>query len=426
MPWLLTKRQQTVEVTESRADWLRGSWGLNWKPTDLWNGAGESLTIDLFIDSISHLKTIDYIQIHLNESYINSPSHLGPHEILESLWQGDTDTTGNPINLVVPRASAGVDPFLNIITATQKAGMKVQVYLNSSNMLERGAELNNPASFPNITERWKEWVDNNEEAQAFITSQPYHDDVDYPNRKYMFAYAEFVLKTYAIRYGTLIDAWLFDSGSFMKENGDNATNGVKEDQKLFGAWADAARAGNPNAAVSFNNSPERDTEALNPFSEGTHYDDYMFGHPYNGGRYLGNHDNGIYERNYAHIEKITATNGNVHSGSVAEGSDAHDWDWDDKVVGHFDPPMSRTRWNSGAEPGLTDDEFLQWNLESARGGGAISWGAPLLSPPGSGVQHTLQPWAMAQLELMDASLTVNQTPGAPNWARAYLFRGCFF
>jgi len=134
MPWLLTKRQQTVEVTESRADWLRGSWGLNWKPTDLWNGAGESLTIDLFIDSISHLKTIDYIQIHLNESYINSPSHLGPHEILESLWQGDTDTTGNPINLVVPRASAGVDPFLNIITATQKAGMKVQVYLNSSNM----------------------------------------------------------------------------------------------------------------------------------------------------------------------------------------------------------------------------------------------------------------------------------------------------
>jgi len=337
------------------------------------------------------------------------------------LWQGDTDTTGNPINLVVPRASAGVDPFLNIITATQKAGMKVQVYLNSSNMLERGAELNNPASFPNITERWKEWVDNNEEAQAFITSQPYHDDVDYPNRKYMFAYAEFVLKTYAIRYGTLIDAWLFDSGSFMKENGDNATNGVKEDQKLFGAWADAARAGNPNAAVSFNNSPERDTEALNPFSEGTHYDDYMFGHPYNGGRYLGNHDNGIYERNYAHIEKITATNGNVHSGSVAEGSDAHDWDWDDKVVGHFDPPMSRTRWNSGAEPGLTDDEFVQWNLESARGGGAISWGAPLLSPPGSGVQHTLQPWAMAQLELMDASLTVNQTPGAPNWARAHTY-----
>lgn len=400
-----------ADVVIDRAAWLRGTWGINWKPVDLYNGKSETLSIDLFLESISHLKTIDYLQLHLNDSYIKSPVHIAPHEILESLWQGDTDTDGKPINLVVPRAATGVDPFLEMAKATQAAGLKVQVYVNSSNMLERGADIANPASFPNITERWKAYCDSDPEVQAFIASQAYHDDPEFPERKYMFAYAEFVLKTYAERYGDLINAWLFDSGTFMEQNGDNATNGLKEDQLIYKAFADAVHAGNPNAAVSFNNGPERETEALNPFSEATHYDDYMFGHPYNGGRYIGNHDNGIYERNYAHIQKITETNGNVHEGG--------EWEWDDKVVGHFDPPMSQTRWNSGIDPGLTDEEFVQWNYESAVGGGAISWGAPLYSPPGSGEQLLIRDWAMAQLELMDAHLASNQEPGAPNWARAH-------
>ncbi|MCC4831804.1 hypothetical protein LMH66_04075 [Shewanella sp. 10N.7] len=416
----------------NRADWLRGSWGLNWKPTDLWNGAGEELTIDLFLAQISHLKTIDYVQVHLNESYINSPSHLGPHELLESFWQGDTSPLGEPINLVVPRASRGVDPFLEMIKKIQKDGMKVQVYLNSSNLLERSATLANPDYMPNITERWKKWVDTNPEAQAFIASQPYHTgiwDADtqsyvdasetYPERKYMFAYAEFILKEYAVRYGELIDGWLFDSGSFMYSNGDSPTNGVKEDQQIYKAFADACHAGNPMAAISFNNSPNRITEALNPFSEATHYDDYMFGHPYNGGRYIGNHDNTNYERNYRHIQKVTETNGNIHSGSLDAGTDSQNWDWDDKVVGHFDPPMSRTRWNSGGDPGLTDEEFVQWNYESAVGGGAISWGAPLFAPPQSGEQLTIREWGMRQLDLMDADLAQRQETGAPNWARAH-------
>ena len=33
---------------------------------------------------------------------------------------------------------------------------------------------------------------------------------------------------------------------------DKATNGVAVDQRIFEAFATAARAGNPNAAVSFN------------------------------------------------------------------------------------------------------------------------------------------------------------------------------
>ena len=89
-----------------RADWLRGSWGLNWKPVNLYNGRSESLTIDDFLNQISGLKTLDYLQLHLGDSHKNSPVHLGTHDLLESLWQGDTDARGNPINLVVPRKSA--------------------------------------------------------------------------------------------------------------------------------------------------------------------------------------------------------------------------------------------------------------------------------------------------------------------------------
>lgn len=430
---LCTTNISVAAEVESRGDWLRGSWGINWKPVEMYNGRSESLEIDLFLEQISHLKTIDYIQVHLGESSIKSSVHIAPHELLESFWQGDTDATGNPINLVVPRASANVDPFLKMLKKVKAAGMKTQVYVNSSNMLQRSETTPNPDYIPNITERWKAWVDTNEEAQAFINSQPYHTGTwdaatqtyidateTYPNRKYMFAYAEFVLKVYSERYGDLIDGWLFDSGSFMYNNGDNATNGVKEDQMIYGAFAKASQAGNPSAPVSFNNSPERDTEHLNPFSEATHYDDYMFGHPYNGGRVIGNHDNGLYERNYAHIQKITETNGNVHSGSVAAGTDAHDWDWDDKVIGHFDPPMSTTSWNGGNTPALTNEEFNLWNLESAQGGGAISWGLALVGKSSNDNERLIATdWALAQLNEMDAHLAEFQEPGAPNWARAH-------
>ncbi|MDF7806355.1 hypothetical protein P4E94_02825 [Pontiellaceae bacterium B12219] len=402
----------------TRADWMRGTWGLSWAPEDMYNGRSETLVddYDAFLDQISGLKTIDYIQLNLGMSYIYSPVHLGPHALLESFWQGDTDEEGKPINLVVPRASSGIDPLGEWALATKAAGLKVQVYVNSSQMLQRG-DIPNPAVIPNITERWKTWCDTNTAAQAFIASQPYHTNGIDENRPYMFCYAEFILKDYSLRYGELIDSYIFDSGSFMSSNGDNATNGVAEDQRIYQAFADAARAGNPNATVSFNNGPERDTEELNPFSEAVHAEDYMFGHPYNGGNNIGSHTIGnppLYDRNYAHIQKMTETGGNVHAGELT-----HDWTWDDRIVGHFYPPMSTTAWNAGSTPALTDEEFLLWNLEAMQAGGAISWGAPLNWPNGSGANLLINDWGITQLMLMDAHLSTNEEPGAPQWVRQH-------
>ncbi|MDO6792089.1 T9SS type A sorting domain-containing protein [Tamlana sp. 1_MG-2023] len=412
-----------------RANWLRGTWGINWKPVNLYNGGHEGLSIKPFLNQISHIKTIDYIQVHLGESSIKSSVHMGPHALLESFWEGDTDSNGDPINLVVPRAAYGEDPFLEIVKDIRAAGMKVMVYVNSSNMLSRdGVGGSNPDYIPNITERWKAWCDTNPQAQAFIASQPYHTgvwdaatstyvdaEVQFPERKYMFCYAEFVLKEYAIRYGDLLDSWCFDSGSWMAMNGDSATNGIYEDQMIYNAFKAACHAGNPNSALSFQNSPERDTEDLNPFSEAVHADDFMFGHPYNGGRNGGDHSGNpsMYSRNYAHIEKMKETNGYAH-----RGSDPQTWTWDDDVVAHYDPPMSTTSWNGGNTPALTDDEFNLWNLEAVQNGGAISWGLALQGKSSlDNDRFIANDWALRQLNGMDAHLMTLEAPGAPSWAR---------
>ncbi len=392
-----------------RADWMRGTWGINWGPAKTENGKSENLFIDPFLEQIKNLRTIDYIQVRLGEPFTGSPVHLGPSELLESLWQGDTDSNGDPINLVVPRAASGRDPFLDILLAVRKAGLKTMVYVNSSNMLLRwdGDErIPAPQAYPDITERWKNWCNTTAEAQAFINSQTYHTNPDWPERQYMFCYAEFVLKDYAIRYGKLIDAWLFDSGRMMWQyNGDKASSDNVDDQRIFQAFADACHAENPDAAIAFNNAPGSNDLVNNPFSDATLFDDYMFGHPFSGGKNLGDHVQNLFA-----LQWIAARNGYIHT---------KDWNprtWDDKVVGHFDPPMSTTLWNSGGVPALTNEEFVQWYGPAILGGGAISLGGALIDPYNWG-KLTLLPYAIEQVILLDNYLVKNQSQGSPNWAR---------
>ncbi|MDQ8179587.1 hypothetical protein [Pelagicoccus sp. SDUM812005] len=397
-----------------RADWLRGSWGINWKPAFRANGKVETLVVDDFLDQIEGLRTIDYIQLHLGESHISSPVHWGTHPLIESLWRGDVDEQGNPINLAVPRAEIGFDPFEEMLKAVKARGLKTQVYVNSAQMLGMGPN----GDIPDVTARWKEWCDTDPAAQAFIKSKDYHVDGEHPNRPYVFCYAEFVLRDYAIRYGDLVDGWLFDAGYKLASDGDDSRNGVLEDQRLYEAFALACRAGNANAAVSFNNSPGARDGINNPFTPATRFDDYMFGHPFAGGKQIGNHDyvpaigTSRYDMNYSIIQWMTKKGGNAHL-------DDGPWTWDDKVVAHFDPPMSTSAWNSGGVPALTDEEFVLWNREAMLAGGAISWGAPLRNRNGLGATDVLvQDWAMAQLTLMDEELQRVQFPDTVNWARA--------
>ncbi|WP_162026985.1 MULTISPECIES: DUF1349 domain-containing protein [unclassified Lentimonas] len=384
-----------------RANWLRGAWGGVWLPEQMQNGGVETVSIDDFLEQISELNTIGYIQLKLTEAYIYSPVHTAPHDVLESLWEGDTDANGDPINLIVPRASSGVDPFYNWLIAIKAAGLKTQVYVNSSNMLERTG-MSNPDSFSEVTARWKDYCDTNAEVVAFVNSHPDIAADDPENRKYMFCYAEFILKEYAIRYGDLIDGWIFDSADYMVGAGDDATSGVWADQKVYGAFADAVHAGNPYAPVAFNNGPNREDDIENPFSAATRYDDYMFGHPYNGGKSIGSVDNGVYDLHLALLNWIYDRSGNVHT------NDGRTWAFDNKVVGHFYPPMSTTSWNSGITAALSDDDFNWWNEIAITGGGSISWGLPLNRSNvsnASGPILTVRDWAFSQLEGLDEHMS---------------------
>ncbi len=386
-----------------RADWMKGSWGALWLPERNYNQNIEGVRIDDFLSQIEDIRTIDYIQVPLTSPNIFSPVHTGPHDIIESLWQGDTGANDEPINLVVP---INDDPLFNWLTSIRAAGLKSEIYVNSYNLLDREPD-NIPDDYPDVPQRWKNYCDTNAEAQNFINNHPYISADDPENRRYMFCYAEFILKEYAIRYGDLIDAWCFDSAdNIMEVCGDNADNGLLEDQRIYQAFADALHVGNPNAAVSFNNSVGTDTA---PFSTATLFDDYTFGHPFGG---AGNMvvPEILYTRNFGICEFMQETNGLPFT--------EDNRDWNDNVVGHFFPKQSTTSWNAGATPCLTDDQFVEWTSTAITNAGAVSWGTPLVR---TNLENApiliLQPYALTQLSLTDISLKEFQSPGVPNWSR---------
>ncbi len=401
-----------------RAEWMRGTYGLNWKPVETANGNGENIYIDSFLEQIEGLRALDYIQLHLGESFTSSSVHLGPHDLLESFWQGDTDEFDNPVNLIVPRAAAGRDPFLDMLMAVKAKGLKTQVYVNASNLLLRRrikekkvVILPNPKELPNITERWMEWCDTDPKAQAYITSlrskKQFNIDGDFPERKYMFCYAEFILKDYAVRYGDLIDAWIFDSGKMMYlYNGDDKNSGKLNDQLIYQAFAKAVHQGNPDAAISFNNSVGSKDPNENPYSAASLYNDYMFGHPFNGGKRVGENPHNKRMMRWS-IER----NGYAQTNDPAQSRT-----WDDKVVAHFDPPMSKGAWNGGKEPALSNEDFIAWYGPYLLNGAALSLGLPLVKRYNWN-NLLVKDFAMTQLTLLDVYLMEHQAPGKPNWAR---------
>ncbi|WPR73176.1 T9SS type A sorting domain-containing protein [Flavobacterium sp. NG2] len=390
-----------------RAAWMRGALGMLWLPERTFNGNIEGIRIDNFLTQIKDIRTVDYIQIPLTSPNIFSPTHVAPHPIIESLWRGDTDSNGKPRNLVVPRASVD-DPFLSWLKALRAAGLKTEVYVNSYNLLARVEGTSQP-DFPDVSTRWMEWCDTNAEAQAFINSKSYHNGPG--RRKYMFCYAEFILKEYAERYGDLIDAWCFDSADNIMANecGDDPASENLEHQRIYQAFANAVHAGNPNAAVAFNNSVG---ERLgNPFTTATYFDDYTFGHPFGGaGNMVENAT--LYNYNHHVVEFMQTNNGYAFRDDTRN--------WNNNVVAHFFPKQSTTSWNAGNTPCLTDEQFVEWNATGIINGGAITWGTPLVR---TNLENspvlTLQPYALTQLSKTDTYFKQYQSPGAPNWSRQY-------
>jgi len=375
------------------------------------------------LDKIKDLKTMDSVQVRLTDGAALSAAHWAPHKLLEKLWGGDVDSKGNPVNLCVPRwgdltkNTPDQDAVRKNMLDIRAAGYKVKAYMNCQNF--NGV---NNKEYEVISQRWKDYCDSDPKVVAFVNSQPFHKGIwdkkqkkyvdataKFPNRKYMFCYAEFVIKDFALRYGDIVDTWIFDSAGDINAAGDVFNKGLIEEQRLYQAFAKAVHAGNPKIALSFNNGRSTFKAPSFPFAVPTHYDDYTFGHAFGGNNSHASKEGGTFARNYLHVKKMAATNGFVFTGGK--------YSWDDKIIGNMHSKLATTSWKSGPKLAWEEVDFLKWNLEALKAGGIMTWGGSATSKKNR--NWVLRPWAYKILKSLDDHLAKHQFPNTPNWARAY-------
>ncbi|WP_405563312.1 T9SS type A sorting domain-containing protein [Polaribacter sp. Asnod6-C07] len=382
-----------------RAEHLRGTWS-------------SEILVDLLDDRIKNLKTLDRLAVSFTNGAVLSAEHKVPHKLFDMLSGGDAVAPSwGDLNSDTPED----DKMLADILKIKAAGFNVKAYTNSENFVGPNADYLQP-----FVDSWIAYCDTDPDVQAFINSKPYHTGIwnrttetyedatdTYPMRKYMFCYAEYFLKDYALRYGEYFSSWIFDDGGTMEDNGDNATSGIIEEQRIYQAFANAVHAGNSDIPIAFNNGRSTVNYNSYPFAHTIRFEDFTFGHAFGGNN---NHaekiDGNQFNLNYQHITRMTETNGYVH----ADGN----WDWDDKIVGNFHSKLSTTAWKYGPNQAWEQDDFNQWNLEAMQAGGSMTWGGSFNRD-----ETTIYDWVYVLLENLDDFLATNENPGPPNWTRAF-------
>ncbi|MGJ8677438.1 MAG: LamG-like jellyroll fold domain-containing protein [Akkermansiaceae bacterium] len=385
-----------------------------------------ALPVDL-MESIGGLKTLDTLQVTFTSGAAQSALHRVPHKLLEDLWGRDVDESGEPINLVVPLWGDLTldrpenDDILAKINKIKAGGYKVKAYVNCENFVGVNA-----ADYEVITERWMKYCDEDPEVVAFVNSQPFHTGIwnrttqqyeiafnddgteRFPFRKYMFCYAEYILKDYAMRYGEHFDNWIFDDGGTMEQMGDIATSGLVEEQRIYQAYANAVHAANPEIPLAFNNGRSNFNYFAYPYAHAVRFDDFTFGHAFGGNNDHASKTGSQFNSNYRYITRMTETGGNVFKDEADSNT------WDDLIVGNFHSKLSTTAWKYGPNQAWEQADFNAWNLEAMQAGGSMTWGGSY-----DRNETFVYEWAETLLKGLDAHLMEFESPGAPNWARAY-------
>lgn len=303
----------------------------------------------LLNDNFLSLKAIDGWRVVMTRGGSESALHFAPVPLLSEL-DGYRDAFPGVNN-------TNVQEYLEKIKG---AGYLTQLYTNTSNFWGVHGDLQ--TQYREFLDSWVEWCDTNPEAQAFIDSQPYHRKEGCPLRHYFFCYAEFVIKHYSLTYGKMIDAWQFDNAHFeLTAHGDSFRTGNPNDQRLYLAFAEAARAGNPRIAVSFSNG--REAGHAEPYSPVTWADDFTFGHAFNGNNTHGT--GAALTANRTFVTRMEDTDGYVHR--------AGPFDYDDNVVGNFSSKLSSGAWDFGSVMGWDQDVFNSLNARALSSGGMMTW-----------------------------------------------------
>ena len=431
-----TKSIQSITLEQGydqgeRAEGLRGSWNA---------GQGDS-------DALQTFKTIDSTLARVNEGASVSAEHNLPHRLLEMIAAGVSSVGGAPLTgeSIPVHPTWGdfdddepdSDAFLEDISDIRNAGLGAKFYSNSANFA-----VGNSDELEVFAQRWFEWCDTNPEAQAFINSQPYHTGVwnsntqqyedasnQFPRRKYLFCYAEFVLKDISLRYGEYATSWIFDaSNSTMIDNGDDPLSGIPQEQRIYQAFANAVWSGNPDCPVAFNNGRQPNSGFQNdpafPYALPTRFEDFTFGHAHGANNDHASmtltsparENESLFVSNVRHVTRMATTNGFVHEGG--------DRSFDDKVVGNYHSKLGPASWRFSTPPAWTQDDFNQLNLDAVRSGGHMTWEGSVprsqIRPPLSSTGlRPLRDLELGFLRNTDDYLCANEAPDRPSWSRAF-------
>lgn len=298
---LVKKDREKVQVqvkdtsvpADRRAAWMEGQWGFRFNmPGMKQPEALAEFDVRKMIKQIKVLDTATWVQINLTQG-ANGSYYTSPHAGLAKNVSPD----------IVPQR----DLFGEMLDALNTQGFKVVVYFAT----EGPTMGKHPdKALPGVIDKWKKYA----KSRRMTPEQ---------------AVADIIVKEYSLRYGPKISGWWFDHAKY----GD-----IKALEK-------AARAGNPQAALSFNvgGSPELLTC---PES------DFTGGHPTPLKR-----RSPSWEGNEVAIKLIEESN-------YINGS-----------LGHFFPPMQAT-WNSG-KPAFETDQAVDWTMRIVESKGAVTWAVAL-------------------------------------------------
>lgn len=285
--------KDTSKLTDRRAEWMEGQWGFRFNMPGMKQAeALAEFDVQKMMDQIKVLDTATWVQINITQG-ANGSFYTSPHAELAKHVSPE----------IVPQR----DLFGEMLDALNEQGFKVMVYFATEGpTMGKHPEK----ALPGVIDTWKKYA----RSRKMTPDQ---------------AVAEIIVKEYSLRYGTKISGWWFDHAQY----GD-----IKLLEK-------AARAGNPEAALTFNvgGSPKLLTC---PES------DFTAGHPTPVKRHSPS-----WEGNEVAIMLIEKNN-------YINGS-----------LGHFFPPMQKT-WNSG-KPVFETQQAVDWTMRIVQSKGAITWAVAL-------------------------------------------------
>ena len=280
-------------LTDRRAAWMEGQWGFRFNMPGM--KQAESLaTFDVqkMMTQIKVLDSATWVQINLTQG-ANGSFYTSPHADLARHVSAD----------IVPQR----DLFGEMLEALNAQGFKVMVYFAT----EGPTMGKHPdKALAGVIEKWKKYA----KSRRMTPEQ---------------AVADIIVKEYSLRYGAKIAGWWFDHAKY----GD------------IPALDKAARAGNPEAVLSFNvgGSPELLTC---PES------DFTAGHP------------------TPMKQQSPSWEGNEVAITLMEKSN-----YINGSLGHFFPPMQE-KWNAG-KPAFETEKAVDWTMRIVQAKGSITWAVAL-------------------------------------------------